>query len=74
MRAREVVREITRRGGYFTRQVGSHARYRAEYTKPDGTTGQVDTAVAMHPRDIPIGTLRRIEKDLEPAFGRGWLR
>ncbi len=32
------------------------------------------TAVAMHPGDIPTGTLRKIEKDLQPAFGKGWLR
>jgi hypothetical protein len=25
-------------------------------------------------RDIPIGTLRAIEKDMEPIFGQGWLR
>lgn len=74
MRAREVVKEIERRGGRLVRQVGSHARYEADYTRADGSQGRVATAVAMHPGDIPTGTLRKIEKDLEPAFGKDWLR
>jgi predicted RNA binding protein YcfA (HicA-like mRNA interferase family) len=74
MRTREIVGEIERRGGRLVRQVGSHARYEAPYTREDGTPGRVATAVAMHPGDIPPGTLRKIEKDLEPAFGKDWLR
>jgi predicted RNA binding protein YcfA (HicA-like mRNA interferase family) len=74
VRAREVNREIERRGGWADRQVGSHRRYKARYVRADGTTGTVSTAVAQHPGDIPPGTLRQIEKDLEPAFGKGWLR
>jgi len=30
--------------------------------------------VAQHTGDIPVGALRAIERDLEPAFGKGWLR
>lgn len=30
--------------------------------------------VAQHIGDIPAGTLRAIERDLEVAFGKGWLR
>ena len=56
------------------RQVGSHARYEATYVRDDGTEGWVQTSVAMHPGDIPAGTLHAIEKDMEPAFGKGWLR
>lgn len=67
------MREIERRGGYFVRQVGSHARYQVDYTRLDGTPGRVQTSVAQHPGDIPRGTLRQIEKDLEPALGEGWL-
>lgn len=74
MRAREVVKAVEQRGGYFVRQVGSHARYEAPYKRPDGSDGRLATAVAMHPGDIPTGTLSKIEKDLEPAFGKGWLR
>jgi predicted RNA binding protein YcfA (HicA-like mRNA interferase family) len=73
VRAREVNREIERRGGYAVRQVGSHRRYRVDYTRPDGTDGRVDTTVAQHPGDIPRGTLRAIERGREPAFGKGWL-
>lgn len=68
------MKAIESRGGTFVRQVGSHARYEAAYPRPDGSAGRVATAVAMHPGDIPTGTLHKIEKDLEPAFGKGWLR
>ena len=74
MKAREVNAAIERRGGLRIRQVGSHRRYRASYPRSDGTIGHVDTTVAQHAADIPIGTLRKIETDLEPAFGKGWLR
>ncbi len=73
MRARQVVRGIERRGGRFVLQVGSHARYDAAYVREDGNEGTVATTVAMHPGDIPPGTLRKIEKDLAPAVGKGWL-
>jgi hypothetical protein len=33
----------------------------------------VATTVAQHAGDIPVGTLRAIERSLEPAFGKGWL-
>jgi predicted RNA binding protein YcfA (HicA-like mRNA interferase family) len=39
---------------------------------PPETT--VATTVPQHAGDIPAGTLRAIERDLEPAFGKGWLR
>lgn len=65
MNAREVNRRIERLGGEMIRQTGSHRRYRA---------GNSLTTVPQHGgRDIPAGTLRAIEKDLEPAFGKGWL-
>ena len=44
---------------------------------PHPATGQpvkASTTVAQHPGDIPTGTLRAIERDLEPAFGPNWLR
>ena len=31
------------------------------------------TAVPQHPGDIPTGTLRKIDRDLTPALGKGWL-
>ena len=74
VKSREVNRRIERLGGVQTRQVGSHRRYAATYTTPDGSTATVRTTVPQHAAsDIPVGTLKAIEKDLEPAFGKGWL-
>jgi predicted RNA binding protein YcfA (HicA-like mRNA interferase family) len=48
---------------------GSHRRYRVERS---GVLAS--TAVAVHPGDIPPGTLRKIERHLEPVLGKKWLR
>ncbi|WGW12766.1 type II toxin-antitoxin system HicA family toxin [Saxibacter everestensis] len=69
MRAREVEQRIRKLGGEHTRTVGSHKRFRI--TANDVTAS---TAVPQHSGDIPTGTLHKIEKDLEPALGKGWLR
>jgi predicted RNA binding protein YcfA (HicA-like mRNA interferase family) len=74
VRAREVNRRIERLGGVMARQVGSHRRYAVTYTNAAGKQATVTTTVAQHAGDIPAGTLRAIERDLEPAFGKGWLR
>jgi predicted RNA binding protein YcfA (HicA-like mRNA interferase family) len=74
VKAREVIRAIEKAGGTFTRQVGSHKRYSVSYKRPDGTTSTAHTTVPAHGGDIPIGTLDAIEKQLEPALGKGWLR
>jgi predicted RNA binding protein YcfA (HicA-like mRNA interferase family) len=74
VRSKEVNRRIERLGGTQTRQVGSHRRYAAAYSKLDGTGATAFTTVPQHAgEDIPAGTLRAIERDLEPAFGKGWL-
>ncbi|HEY5879445.1 MAG TPA: type II toxin-antitoxin system HicA family toxin [Nakamurella sp.] len=66
MRARDVARRIEMLGGVMVRQTGSHRRFRA---------GSHFTTVPMHgSRDVPPGTLRAIERDLEAEFGKGWLR
>ncbi len=65
MTAREVARRIIRLGGIEVASKGSHRRYRVP---------GCSTIVAFHPGDIPIGTLRSIERDMEPCFGPGWLR
>jgi predicted RNA binding protein YcfA (HicA-like mRNA interferase family) len=71
MRARDVNHRIERLGGEVLRQRGSHRVYRAVCA--DGTW--VQTVVPQHAgRDIAPGTVRAIEKDLEPAFGSGWLK
>jgi predicted RNA binding protein YcfA (HicA-like mRNA interferase family) len=46
----------------------------ATYTDAAGRETTVATTVPQHAGDIPAGTLRAIERDLEPALGRGWLR
>jgi predicted RNA binding protein YcfA (HicA-like mRNA interferase family) len=73
VRAREVNRRIERLGGFAVRQTGSHRRYVVTYTDGSGNEAKAATTVGQHGRDIPLGTLRAIEKDLEPAFGKGWL-
>jgi predicted RNA binding protein YcfA (HicA-like mRNA interferase family) len=57
----------------MARQVGSHRRF-VTYTDAAGRQATVRTTVAQHAGDIPAWTLRAIERDLEPAFGKGWLR
>lgn len=69
MKAREVNQRIESLGGYMVRQRGSHRLYRADFTE-----GTCQTVVPQHTGDIPTGTLRSIERGLEPAFGKGWLR
>ena len=66
MTAREVLRIIAARGGEVVRQRGSHVRVRV---------GECFATVPDHgSRDLPPGTLRSIERQLEPCLGRGWLR
>lgn len=66
MTAREVLRAVHANGGAVLRRKGSHVRVRA---------GECFTTVPDHgSRDRPPGTLRAIERDLEPCLGRGWLR
>ena len=74
VRAREVNRRIERLGGVMVRQVGSHRRYVVTYTDAAGVEATVATTVAQHAGDVPAGTLRAIERDLEPGLGKGWLR
>jgi hypothetical protein len=40
----------------------------------NGTELVARTTIAQHPGDIRPGTLRAIERDLEPVFGKGWLK
>ncbi len=69
MKAREVNAQIERLGGELLRQRGSHRVYRIT----DGETS-AQTTVPQHPGDVPTGTVRAIEKQLEPVLGKGWLR
>jgi len=56
------------------RQVGSHRRYVVAFADDTGAEAKAATTVPQHTGDIPIGTLRAIERDLEAALGKGWLR
>ncbi len=59
------MRRIEQLGGVHVRTTGSHRIYRA---------GQSTTTVAGNPgHDIATGTLHKIERDLAPEFGKGWL-
>ena len=73
MRAREVNRRIERLGGVMVRQVGSHRRYMVVFIDDAGVEAKAVTIVPQHAGDIPTGTLRAIERDLEAALGKGWL-
>jgi predicted RNA binding protein YcfA (HicA-like mRNA interferase family) len=74
VKARDVNRRIERLGGKAVRQVGSHRRYAVVYVGSDGRDGRAFTTVPQHAGDVPAGTIRAIERDLESAFGAGWLR
>jgi predicted RNA binding protein YcfA (HicA-like mRNA interferase family) len=71
---REVIRIIERNGAVLLRQRGSHRQYEVRMKHADGTELIARTTVAQDPGDIRPGTLRAIERDLEPVFGNGWLR
>jgi hypothetical protein len=43
-------------------------------TLADGSEVTARTTVAQHAGDVRPGTLRAIERDLEPVFGNGWLK
>lgn len=69
MKAREVNRRIEESGGIVLRQRGSHRFYEVERS---GVTSR--TTVPQHTGDVPIGLLLKIQRDLEPSLGKGWLR
>ncbi|AAN12592.1 toxin [Mycobacterium phage Che9c] len=74
MKSRDVNRRIESLGGIETRQRGSHRRYAVVYTDKSGNERTAFTTVQQHKgQEIPLGTLRAIQRDLEPAFGEGWL-
>ncbi len=68
------MRLIERNGGILLCQRGSHRQYEARVTLADGTVVTARTTVAQHVGDVRPGTLRAIERDLEPVFGKGWLK
>jgi predicted RNA binding protein YcfA (HicA-like mRNA interferase family) len=67
MTGREVLRRVERLRCVVLRQRGSHVIVRCP--------GGCQTVIPIHRgQDIPIGTLRSIERALAPCLGEGWLR
>lgn len=64
MTAAEVARRLLRLGATYREARGSHRLYRV---------GWCTTVLPMHKGDLPKGTLRKIERDLEPCLGDKWL-
>lgn len=65
MRGHELVALMLRKGCVKLRQKGSHVVMRC---------GLCRTVVPVHKgKDIPPGLLRRIDKDIEPCLGKGWM-
>lgn len=69
MKARELNSKIESLGGENLRQKGSHRFYSATVNGVTATT-----IVPQHSGDIPKGLLSKIQRDLEAAFGKGWLK
>ncbi len=65
MKTRDLRRLLRKAGCEEVRQAGSHLVVRC---------GTCQTVVPIHGGDVPTGTLRTIERDLEPCLGKGWLR
>ncbi len=67
MTGKQLVRMLTRDFGcQVIRQKGSHVVI---------ACGTCKATVALHAGEtFPAGTLRKIERDLTPCLGNGWLR
>jgi predicted RNA binding protein YcfA (HicA-like mRNA interferase family) len=62
--ARDLLRLLRRLGCVEVRQRGSHVLVRC---------GECTAVVPVHAgEDIKTGTLRAIERQLEPCLGKGW--
>ncbi|HLA77813.1 MAG TPA: type II toxin-antitoxin system HicA family toxin [Vicinamibacteria bacterium] len=66
MTGKDVLRQLRGVGCREVRKRGSHVRVEC---------GECTTTVPVHAgQDLPPGTLRAIERDLEPCLGKGWLK
>lgn len=66
MTGRQVLKLLRQLGCREVRRSGSHVRVRCR---------DCQTTVPVHAGvDIASGTIRAIERDLEPCIGRKWLR
>ena len=67
MTGRELLRRVEKRGCEEVRRRGSHVIVRCP--------GGCQTVIPIHRgNDLPIGTMRSIERTLAPCLGEGWLR
>ena len=67
MTGREVLKVVERLGCQRIRQRGSHVIVRCP--------GGCQSVIPVHRgEDVPTGTLRAIERVLEPCLGKRWLR
>lgn len=67
MTGREVLKVVLRRGCENLRQRGTHVIVCCP--------GGCQSVIPVHGgQDIPVGTLRSIERVLEPCLGKRWLR
>lgn len=74
MKSRLVVARIEAHGGTLIRTKGSHQRFRVMYVDASGQPRTAYTTVqGPTGKEIPVGTLKAIQRDLEAAFGEGWL-
>lgn len=66
MKAKELRRILAAKSCVEVRQKGSHLRVEC---------GSCVTTIPVHSgEELGPGLLRRIERDLEPCLGKGWLR
>ena len=66
MKARELLRLLKQLGCVEVRQKGSHVFVQC---------GTCTTVVPVHAgEDLKPGTLKAIERQLEPCLGKGWLK
>lgn len=66
MTGSDILRRLRKLGCVEVRRKGSHVRVEC---------GRCATTVPVHAgKDLPPGTLRAIERDLEPCLGKGWLK
>jgi predicted RNA binding protein YcfA (HicA-like mRNA interferase family) len=68
--AGQVIKRIVALGGVEIRQRGSHRMFRA---MRGGVTAQV-TVPDHGSSDLGAGLVHAIERQMEPVFGKGWMR
>ena len=68
MKVQDIAKALASNGGELIRQRGSHQRWRLQR---NGKTAF--TTIPAHRGDVPIGTAKAIERDLEELLGKVWL-